>query len=143
MLILGQKGANLDQKGSKMGVARFFPDFKTQFFQRRPLYKFLYKISAKFNGPFGRYKPKCWFWAKKGQIWTKKGPKWVGLDFFRTVNINFPKRDHKISFYAKNQRNSMNRLEDNSQNVDFGPKRGKFRSKWGKFGPKRAQNGWG
>ena len=28
-----QKGPNLDQKGSKMGVARFFPDFKPQFFK--------------------------------------------------------------------------------------------------------------
>ena len=77
MLILGLKGANLDQKGPKMGEARFFPDCKHQ----------------------------------------------------------FSKEDHKISFYTKNQQNSMNRLEDISQNVDFGPKRGKF-------GPKRAQNGW-
>ena len=23
--------------------------------------------------------------------WTKKGPKWAGLDFSRTVNLNFPK----------------------------------------------------
>lgn len=36
--------------------------------------------------------------------------------------------------YKKNQQNSMNCWEDMSQNVDFGPKRGKF-------GPKRAQNG--
>ena len=78
MLILGQKKANLDQKGSKMGVARFFSDCKPIFF----------------------------------------------------------KEDHKIGFYTKNQQNSMNHLEDISQNVDFGPKRGKF-------GPKRAQNGWG
>ena len=79
MLILGQKGANLDQKGSKMGGARFFPDCKHQ----------------------------------------------------------FSKKDHKISFYTQNQQNSMYHLEDISQNVDFGPKRGKF-------GPKRAQNvrGW-
>ena len=33
MLILGQKGENLDQKGFKMGVARFFPDCKPQFFK--------------------------------------------------------------------------------------------------------------
>ena len=58
---------------------------------------------------------------QKGQIWTKKGPKWAGLDFSRTANINFPKENHKISFYTKNQQNSMNRLEDMSQNVDFGP----------------------
>ena len=36
----------------------------------------------------------------------------------------------------KNQQNSTNRLEDINQNVDFGPKRGKF-------GPKKAQNGQG
>ena len=74
--MLGQKGANLDQKGTKMGRARF--------------------------------------------SWT--------------VNINFPKEDHKISFHTKNQQNSMNHLEDISQNADFGPKRDKF-------GPKRAQKG--
>ena len=31
MLILGLKGANLDQKGPKMGGARFLPNFKHQF----------------------------------------------------------------------------------------------------------------
>ena len=48
----------------------------------------------------------------KGQIWTKKGPKWAGLDFSWTVNINFPKEDHKNSLYTKNHPNSMNHLED-------------------------------
>ena len=79
MLILGQKGANLDQKGHKMGGPRFFPDCKLQFSK---------------------------------------------------------KKNHKISFYTKNQQNSMSSSEDISQNVDFGPKRGKV-------GPKRAQNGRG
>ena len=77
MLILGLKRANLDQKGPKMGGARFFPDCK-----------------------------------------------------------HFPKENHKISFYIKNQQNSMDRSEDICQNVDFGPKKGKFRPKW-------AQNGRG
>ena len=122
-----QKGPNLDQKVPKMGVARFFRDCKPQFI-------FLYKKSAKFNERFGRYKPKCWFWGKKGQIWTKKGPKWAGLDFSLTVNISFLKEDHKISFYTQNQQNSMYCLEDISQNVDFGPKRGKF----GLKGPKMS-----
>ena len=50
------------------------------------------------------------------------GPKWANLDqkgskmgaarFFRTLNLKFPKEDHKISFYTKNQQNSTNRLED-------------------------------
>ena len=75
------------------------------------------------------------FGQKRGQIRTKMGPKWAGLDFSWTVNLNFPKEDHYNSFYTKNQQNSMNSLEDISQNVDFGPKRGKF-------GPKRTQNGW-
>ena len=68
---------------------------------------------------------------KKVQIWTKKGPKWSGAKFFRTVSLNFPKEDHKNSFYTKNYQNSMYSSEDISQNVDFGPKRSKF-------GPKRA-----
>ena len=49
---------------------------------------------------------------KKVQIWTKKGQKWAGAKFFRTVNLNFPKEDHKNSFYTKNHQNSMNHLED-------------------------------
>ena len=72
----------------------------------------------------------------KGANLDQKGPKMGGLDFFRTVNINFPKEDRKISFYTKNQQNSMSRLEDISPNVDFGSKRSKF-------GPKRTQNGQG
>ena len=58
MLVLGQHGANLDQKGPKMGGARFFQNPKPQFSKRRP-YKFLYQKLAKFNEPFRRYKPKC------------------------------------------------------------------------------------
>ena len=64
------------------------------------------------------------------------GPKWVGQDFSWTVKLNFPKEVQKISFYIKNQQNSMSPLEDISSNIDFGPKRDKF-------GPKGAQNGWG
>ena len=71
----------------------------------------------------------------KGANLDQKGPKWAGLDFSQTVNLSFPKEDHKISFYTKNQQNSMSYLEYISPNVDSGPKRGKFK-------PKRAQNGW-
>ena len=59
MLILGLKGAYLDQKGLKMGGAGFFQNPKPKFSKRRPYYKFLYQKSAKFNEPFRRYKPKC------------------------------------------------------------------------------------
>ena len=59
MLILGLKGTNLDQKKSKMGGDRFFRKPKSQFSKGRPSDKFIYQNSAKFNEPFGRYKPKC------------------------------------------------------------------------------------
>ena len=39
------------------------------------------------------------------QIWTENSPKWAGLDFFRTVNLSFPKQGHKKSFYTDNQQN--------------------------------------
>ena len=74
--------------------------------------------------------------AQKGANFDQKVPKLGGAGFFRTVNINFPKEDHKISFYTKKQQNSINHLEDISQNIDFGAKKGKF-------GSKRAQNGRG
>ena len=54
-------------------------------------------------------------WGQKGEFWTKKGKKWAGLDFFRNVNINFPKEEHTISFYTKNEQNSINTSEDISQ----------------------------
>ena len=57
-----------------------------------------------------------------------------GAKFFLNRKPLFSKEDRKMSFYTKNQQNKMNTLEDISQNVDFGPKKGKF-------GPKRAQNG--
>ena len=61
---------------------------------------FYTKKSSKFNESLRRYKLKCWFQAKKGKFGPKKDPKWAGLDFLRTVNINFPKEDFKISFYT-------------------------------------------
>ena len=53
------KGANLDQKWTKMGGARFFQNPRPQISKRKPYQKFLYQKSAKFNEPFGRYKPIC------------------------------------------------------------------------------------
>ena len=52
----------------------------------------------------------------------QKGPKMGRARFFRTVNTSFPKEGHKISFYTTNQQNSINHLEDMSQNVDLGLK---------------------
>ena len=81
MLILGKKGANLDQKGSKMGVDTFSRTVNLIFFKEDHKIGFYTKKPSKLNKQFGRYKLKCWFWAKKRQIWTKRGPKWAGLDF--------------------------------------------------------------
>ena len=72
--------------------------------------------------------------GQKGANLDQRGPKWAGLDFSRTVNINFSKEDHKMSFYTQNRQNSMNRLEDLSQNVEFGPNSGKFGLKRAQFG---------
>ena len=37
----------------------------------------------------------------------------MGRDkFFRTVNLNFPKKDHMNSFHTKNNQNSLNPLKD-------------------------------
>ena len=60
-------------------------------------------------------------------------PKWTGLDFSGTVNLYFPKEDHKISFYTKNKQNLTYRSEDISQNVDLGPQKEQI---WTKKGQK-------
>ena len=51
MLILGQKGVNLDQKGPKMGGARFFLDCKPQFSERRPIRIVSIQTSTPSDGP--------------------------------------------------------------------------------------------
>ena len=42
----------------------------------------------------------------------QKRPKMGEAKFFRAVNFNFPKEDHKNSFYTKNHQDRMNPLED-------------------------------
>ena len=39
-------------------------------------------------------------WTQKGPNLDQKRPKMGRDKFFRTVNLNFPKEDHKISFYT-------------------------------------------
>ena len=73
---------------------------------------------------------------QKRSKFEPKGPTMGRAKFFRTVNLDFQKEGHKISFYTKNQQNSTKHLEHISQNFDFGPKRSKF-------GPKMAENGQG
>ena len=79
--------------------------------------------------------------GQKGANLDQKGPRMGGASFSRTVNISFPKENHKISFYTKNQQNSMNPLEDMSQNVDFGPKRANLDQKGPKMGGTRFFTG--
>ena len=74
--------------------------------------------------------------GQKGANLDQKGPKMGGAKLFWTANLNFPKEEYKISFYTINQQDSTIRLEDISQNVDFGPKRGQI---WNKKGPKWAE----
>ena len=38
-------------------------------------------------------------WTQKGPNLDQKGSKMSGAKFFWTVNLNFLKEDHKISFY--------------------------------------------
>ena len=66
MLILGQKGANLDQKGTKMGGTRFFPVLSLGYFINTPKIQFKYANLRRSYDSFLRNWPKCPFWAKKG-----------------------------------------------------------------------------
>ena len=135
MLILGQKGANLDQKGPKWAGLDFSRTFNISFPKENHKISFYIKNQQNSTNRLEDMSQNVDFGPKRGKFGPKRAQNGRAR-FFQTVNNSFPKVDHKISFYTKNQQNSMNRLEDMSQNVDFGPKRGKF-------GPKRAQNGRG
>ena len=50
--------------------------------------------------------------GRKDKNLDQKGPKMGEARFLRTLNINFPKENHKNSFYTKKHQNPMNRLED-------------------------------
>ena len=73
MFILGQKGANLDQKRPKMGGTRFFPLLSLDYFINRPKMQFKYAKLRRSYDSFQRNWLKCNFWAKKGIF----GPKLV------------------------------------------------------------------
>ena len=68
----GAKRGKFGPKRAQNGRGWIFPDCKHQFAKRRPEDKFLYKKSAKFNKPFGRYKLKCVDFGPKRD---KFGPK--------------------------------------------------------------------
>ena len=58
MLILGQKGANLDQKGPKMGETRFFPTYRFASKDDTPYSATFGQISSKSNEAFSNYAQK-------------------------------------------------------------------------------------
>ena len=136
MLILGLKGTNLDQKGPKWAGLDFFRTANINFLKEDYKISFYIKNQQNSMNSFVDISKNVVFGPKRAKFGPKRAQNGRDQIFRRTVNINFQKEDHKISFYIKNQQNSMNRLEHISQNDDFGPKRGKF-------GQKRAQNGRG
>ena len=93
----------------------------------------MYTITILRSSPQSQTSFKDMLDPKRSKFGPKRAQNGQELNFFRTVNLNFCKGEHKNSYYTKNQQNSMNHLEDISHNVDFGPERSKF-------GQKRAQN---
>ena len=77
MLILGQKRANLDQKGPKMGGTRFFPVLSLGYFMNRPKMQFKYAKLKRSYDSFPRNWPKCPFFGLKRAFldlnWPKTG----------------------------------------------------------------------
>ena len=67
----------------------------------------------------------------------QKGPKMGGARFSLTANLTFLKEDHKISFYTKNQQNSIYRLEDIAKMLILGQKGANLDQKWPKMGRTR------
>ena len=74
MLSLGQKGANLDKKGTEMGVARFLLDCKHHFFRKDHKISFYTKIqqnSIKLLEDISKYvdfgPKRCKFGPKRAQ----------------------------------------------------------------------------
>ena len=57
--------------------------------------------------------------------------------FFQAVNLNYPKEDHKNSFYTKNHQNSMNPLEDKAKTLILGQKGANLDQKGSKMGVAR------
>ena len=67
---MGQKGANLDQKGSKMGGTRFFPVLSLGYFINTPKIQFKYAKLRRSYDSFPRNWPKCPFFGQKEHFWT-------------------------------------------------------------------------
>ena len=75
MLILGQKGANLDQKGPKMGGTRFFPVLSLGYFINRPKMQFKYVKIKKILWPDFEKLAEALIFGQKWPFLTKIGQK--------------------------------------------------------------------
>ena len=77
MLIWGQKGANLDQKGPKMGVSRFFLELSLGYLIKRPKMYFRYAKLGRFYDLFLKLVETSIFGLKMLFLdinWPKNGP---------------------------------------------------------------------
>ena len=84
MLILDQKGANLDQKGPKRVGADFFQPVNLNFLKEDHYTSFYTKNQQNSIKSLEDISSNVDFGPKRGQIWTKKRPKRAGPEFFST-----------------------------------------------------------
>ena len=82
MLILGQKGANLDQKGSKMGGTRFFPVLSLGYFINTPKIQFKYAKLGRSYDSFPRNLAKMSIFGLKRAFLDLNWPKTGQTGFF-------------------------------------------------------------
>ena len=92
--------------------SKIFLNLKSQFFSKKTIRNVSIQNISKIQRAVWEIEAKMLILGQKEANLDQKGPKMGGARFFQTVNISFPKEDHKISFYTKNQQNSTNHLED-------------------------------
>ena len=91
MLILGLKGANLDQKGPKMGGARFFQTPNLNFLKENHNKSLYTKNQQNSTNRLEDISQSVDF-GPKGANFDQKGPKMGGAGFFRGCKPQFSKR---------------------------------------------------
>ena len=94
MLILGKKGAKLDQKGPKMGGAGFFPDCKHQFSKKDRKTSFYTKIQENSMNHLEDIRKNVNLGPKRANV-DNKGPKMGGARFFLDCKGQSSKKNTK------------------------------------------------
>ena len=97
------------QKGPTMGGSRFFPDYKSQFSKEDHKIRFYTKNQQHSMSRLEDVSQNLVL-CLKGTNLVQKGTKRGELDFSRTINFSFPKKDHKIinfSFPKKDHKISV------------------------------------